>query len=444
MRIRPRLGVSLLLLCAGCATYPVNRPLAQYKPDYGYRFSHYFPRLQDDETFVILTFSGGGTRAASLAYGVLRELDRTPVGNGKSLLDEVDLISGVSGGTFTAMYYALHGKEGLPDFEKDFLRKDVQGILKRSIWKPRNLVRLLSSYYSRADLAAEIYDQEVFHGATFADVAARNRRPFVIVNASEIDIGARFEFTQEEFDRFCSDLGSFPVARALTASSAVPVLLTPIRMVSYAGQCGYKEPEWIEPALKKYASDPLEYREAWERRAFLHPERNALHLMDGGISDNLGLRTAIRAMTSGHGDFSLLDLMKQEKIRRIVVIAVNAGRESDVKLGIEDRITGLGTVMRKVTVNQMTQHSFDSLGLLQKVAEDVPGVPVYIIHVDLYEVDDPAEKAIIHNIPTAFTLTKEQVDYLIGLGPRMLRASEQYQALVRDLTQSRTSEAVHP
>lgn len=430
MRVRPEFALALLLI--GCATYPVNRPLPRYLPGYGYRFSNYFPSLQEDETFVMLTFSGGGTRAAALAYGVLRELDRTPAGNGKTLLDEVDLISAVSGGTFTAMEYALHGREGLPDFERNFLRKNVQGMLKRSLWNPRNTARLMSPRFSRSDLAAEIYDRELFHGQTFADLVARNRRPFVIVNASEIDIGARFEFTQEEFDRFCSDLESFPIARALTASSAVPVLLTPIRLQSYAGQCGYKEPGWVEPALKKYAGDPLEYREAWERRAFVHPDRAALHLMDGGISDNLGLRTAIAAMTSAHGDFSLLDLVRDGRVRRIVVIVVNAGHESDVRLGVEDKIAGLASVMRKVLVNMITQYSFDTLGLLQKVAEDVK-VPVYVIHVDLYEIDDPAERAFVHSIPTAFNLTKEQADHMIELGPRMLRASEVYQALVRDL-----------
>jgi len=439
--VRVRLAFALTLLLFGCATYPVNRPLQQYKPDYGYRFSNYFPSLQEDETFVMLTFSGGGTRAAALAYGVLRELDRTPVTHGKTLLDEVDVISAVSGGTFTAMDYALYGKEGLSDFEQNFLRKNVQGMLKRSLWNPRNIARLMSSRFSRSDLAAEIYDRELFHGATFADVVARNRRPFVIVNASEIDIGARFEFTQEEFDRFCSDLESFPVARALTASSAVPVLLTPIRLKSYAGQCGYKEPAWIEPAMTKYADDSLEYREAWERHAFVRQDRAALHLMDGGISDNLGLRTAIKAMTSGHGDFSLLDLVRQDKVRRIVVIVVNAGHETGVRLGVQDKIAGLGSVMRKVMVNMITQYSFDTLGLLQKVAEDVdsyqhPGakpLPVYVIHVDLYEIDDPAERAFVHTIPTAFNLTKEQVDRMIELGPRMLQASEAYRNLVRDL-----------
>lgn len=431
----------LLLALIGCATYPVNSDLKQYKPGYGYRFPRYFPSLQEDETFVILTFSGGGTRAAALAYGVLRELDRTPVGGGKTLLDEVDVISSVSGGSFTAMYYALHGKEGLPSFERDFLRKDIHGDLKRAIWQPSNIVRLLSPHFSRSDLAAEIYDREVFHGQTFSDILTRNRRPFVIVNASEIDIGARFEFTQDEFDRICSDLGQFPVARAVTASSAVPLLLTPIRLRSYAGQCGYVEPPWIAPTLSKYATDPLEYRGAWERRTVLDTQRGALHLMDGGISDNLGLRTAVKAMTSSKGDFSLLDLIRDDKVRRVVVIVVNAGHEAEVRLGLDDRIAGMSMVMRKVMVNMIAGYSFETLGLLKKVAEDIdsyqqPGakpVGVYVINAGFPAIRDADERNFFNVIPTRFSLPPETIDRLIAIGPKLLKESEAYNAMLRDL-----------
>jgi NTE family protein len=60
----------------------------------------------------MLTFSGGGTRAAALAYGVLETLRDTPIkidGKTARMLDEVDLISSVSGGSFTSAYYGLHG-----------------------------------------------------------------------------------------------------------------------------------------------------------------------------------------------------------------------------------------------------------------------------------------------------------------------------------------------
>ena len=61
----------------------------------------------------MLSFSGGGTRAAAFSYGVLEELRRTEItvdGQRRRLIDEVDIITGVSGGSFTALAYALHGE----------------------------------------------------------------------------------------------------------------------------------------------------------------------------------------------------------------------------------------------------------------------------------------------------------------------------------------------
>src|SRR5688572_6639286 len=57
-----------------------------------------------DDILVSLAFSGGGTRAAAFSFGVLTELDRTRVrdrGQTVSLLDRVDFVSGVSGGSVT-------------------------------------------------------------------------------------------------------------------------------------------------------------------------------------------------------------------------------------------------------------------------------------------------------------------------------------------------------
>lgn len=61
---------------------------------------------------LMLAFSGGGTRAAALSYGILKELARTPVSLWEAqprILDEVDIISSVSGGSFAAAYYAHWG-----------------------------------------------------------------------------------------------------------------------------------------------------------------------------------------------------------------------------------------------------------------------------------------------------------------------------------------------
>ena len=123
-----------VLALAGCASRPINERLTKYDPTAGYR-----PHLQmqkrannDPQTLLILAFSGGGTRAAALSFGVLDELRRTEVdigGQRRRLIDEVDLITGVSGGSFTALAYALHGDRLFSEYEQRFLKRDVQGAL---------------------------------------------------------------------------------------------------------------------------------------------------------------------------------------------------------------------------------------------------------------------------------------------------------------------------
>jgi len=117
------------IIAIGCAHYPINEPLKQVDPQSGYR-----PRLtgapgNSENLILYLTFSGGGTRAAALSYGVLEELRKTEVvidGKKRRLLDEIDGISSVSGGSFTAGYYGLFGDRIFEDFETKFLKKNIR------------------------------------------------------------------------------------------------------------------------------------------------------------------------------------------------------------------------------------------------------------------------------------------------------------------------------
>src|SRR5437867_3857471 len=191
------------------------------------------------------------TRAAALDFGVLEELARTGVGPPCAqhrLLDEVDLISSVSGGGFTAAYYALWG-DIFSDFEPQFLKKRVQNALRLSILAPWNTVRLFSPTFNRSDLAAEYYDRLLFKGATFGDLAARPCAPFLIINSTDLTSGSRFEFTQDQFDFLNSDLSQFPISRAVAASSAHPLLLSPVVLKNYSASPPSGEPEWIGSAL---------------------------------------------------------------------------------------------------------------------------------------------------------------------------------------------------
>jgi len=172
---------------------------------------------------MLLAFSGGGTRAAALAYGVLEAMRDTTVildGEPQRLLDEIDAISSVSGGSFTAAYFGLHGDGIFTGFEKDFLRSDVSGELMHGLFDPG----LWFSTGGRTEMAVAYYEDKVFKGATFADLQ-RREGPLIVINATDLGRGVRFSFLQDYFDLLCSDLSSFRIARAVAASSAVPATI---------------------------------------------------------------------------------------------------------------------------------------------------------------------------------------------------------------------------
>ena len=162
-----------LLLLGGCANRPINPPITQTDPSTGYRFETRQAQVKDKDNLVILAFSGGGTRAAAFSYGVLEYLRRTEVigPKGKSrLLDHVDVITGVSGGSFTALAYGLYGDKLFDDYEQRFLMRDVQGSIVSRTLNPANWAKLGSTSWGRSELAAQLYDEILFNGATFGEI----------------------------------------------------------------------------------------------------------------------------------------------------------------------------------------------------------------------------------------------------------------------------------
>ena len=115
--------VAWLLLLGGCATRQVNPPIAKYDPGNRHQFQRQWHR-GDQKDLVVLAFSGGGTRAAAFSYGVLETLRSVEIvaktGHKTRLLDEVDVITGVSGGSFTALAYGLYGEKLFDEYEDRF------------------------------------------------------------------------------------------------------------------------------------------------------------------------------------------------------------------------------------------------------------------------------------------------------------------------------------
>ena len=79
--------------------------------------------------------------------------------------------------------------------------------------------------------------------------------PLVLINASDLGYGVRFSFVQNYFNLLCSDISDYPVARAVTASSAVPILFEPVVVENYQ-DCKKAKPDWLLAAEKRAVGDP--------------------------------------------------------------------------------------------------------------------------------------------------------------------------------------------
>lgn len=402
-----------------------------------------------------LSFSGGGARAAALAYGVMEELAKTEVrinGDTHRMLDLVESISAVSGGSYAAAYYGLFGDRLFDDFETRFLKRDVQREITGEIFSLPNLFRMTSPYFGRSDVTAEFLDSLLFEGRTFADLDAairNNRRPFVVINATDMARTSRFEFTQDQFDFLCSDLGSYKISRAVAASSAVPVVFSPITLSNFAGRCGIPEPAWMTRAMGDRHDSIRRYTVASDLRSYLDSgKRKYVHLLDGGLSDNLGLRFMLdRLAFLEIPEFA--DAYKRPHLRRLVHVVVNAQvRQNFPELDRFAEVPTLGAIAFSVA-NTTDRYNVETLAYarssMKQVAErlaarqKVDGMPdggdveAMLIEISFDDVEDDEERAYLNGLPTNFRLPPEAVDRLREAGARLLRNSPDYQRLLRDL-----------
>jgi NTE family protein len=323
------LAAAIVLLASGCSVHniPVNEPLnapvdaivAEQKAS---------PITYADEFLIALTFSGGGTRAAAYSFGVLRGLDRfeIPTAHGpRPLLDQVDFVSGVSGGSITAAYFGLKKRAALQDFRERFLLKNVESDALSTSFTPGNLVRGLSGGVNDATHLPRWLSQNLFDGATFSAYAAQ-QRPRVLINAADIFNRTPFVFSPTAFSVMCSDLNKYPIADAVAASAAVPIAFAPIVIESYAGKCGAPLPEWAIKARANPNSPPLLKSFATALASYHNGSVRYVKLLDGGLVDNYGLSGFTISRLSASTPYEPLTQRQAVKLRRALFLVADAGR----------------------------------------------------------------------------------------------------------------------
>src|SRR5262249_44083791 len=142
---------------------------------------------------------------------------------------------------------------------------------------------------------------------TFGDLSHGAFRPFVVINAADLSTGARFPFTQGQFDFLCSDLDSMHIARAVAASAALPPYFTAVTFWDYAGSCGAVPPVGLAAALRESAGRYGQPARVREVRSYQDRSRRPyIHLVDGGLIDNLGVRAPIDFANDSGGFFELM------------------------------------------------------------------------------------------------------------------------------------------
>src|SRR6266481_9321371 len=168
------LVVCALFLSACSATRVENTPLQSGEANPERRS---IAPASPDRPAILMTFSGGGSRAAALAEAVLREMagTRYVTADGPHVLTEdVKLISSVSGGSVTAAWFGLHRSPSHPDGElaglrENFLVRDNMKELELDAIDPITWFRLTFGGFSRIGALESLLDERLFYQATLAE-----------------------------------------------------------------------------------------------------------------------------------------------------------------------------------------------------------------------------------------------------------------------------------
>lgn len=318
---------------------------------------------------VILTLSGGGTRAATLAQSVIVTLGQYQLHDDKlgdrSLADNIIAISATSGGTMTAGRFVADDRDGVSaiegDFERDILQHKLSHEGEKALLLPFN-------WHDRARVMENLMES-IVGTQTYGDVAQRpdaitaallkrndfkvyrKLRPFLFLNSTDIIGNRSFSFTQQRFSDICSDLNQFHLASAMTAASAFPFILSDIEIRNYRDQeskgVDCDDPSaglnGLDPNSSTIYTDLAGYTDSRYRASLRYSYRDCseiskcpfrryqvLHLFDGGLDDNLGIRSIARALSP-----DVMTALYGKGVRDILFIEVDARSDATDERGIE-------------------------------------------------------------------------------------------------------------
>ena len=464
-----RLGLMTILIMAllGCSYPQRNVELEQINYKDGYRWSMVNHNRQSseltDDTIIIVTASGGGTRAAALTLGVLRALDTINVISEdhdgtqleKSFLDEIDVISSVSGGSVTSAYFALYGSGGFDTLENNFIRKDgISALLWRGL-NPIGLARLSTPSYARIDLLADYLNDTLFKDASYQSLLEEGTRSYLILNAADMSQGSVFSFTQSTFDLLCSNLTQLRLADAVAASAAFPVALSPLTLVNYS-PCRAQElekdkwpPRWVTNATNtKWYTNQTRVRRGRAAEAYLNRggQKGYVHLLDGGIADNLGIAEPFRLLTTAEVSPQFFTDITQGRVKNLVFLVINARSDASSELDTSPETPGVCCMLSATIDSAIDNATFSSVEHVEVLLRErmrmsakdseekkwIKELSTYLIAIDFDAIEDRSCRLKFQSIETTWSLNDQQIDGLLQLGGALLEQDHEFDRLKRE------------
>lgn len=223
--------------------------------------------------------------------------------------------------------------------------------------------------------------------------------------------------------------------------------MSPITLKNYAGQCTHEHVALLERAKREggiaaqVANEALSYMDA-EKRPYVH-------LVDGGLADNMGFRGIIEAVGVVGGYEQLLKLSDVRNIHKLVILAVNAETTPDAVEYRSDQVPIMSQAMRSMIDAPINRYSFDTVMLMRLALKEwqkelrekprdpdspfAPDAKIYFINASLSDVVDPDERLSLMKIPTSLYLTDDQVDRLVRVSSDLLLRDAEFQRLMSDI-----------
>ena len=188
--------------------------------------------------------------------------------------------------------------------------------------------------------------------------------------------------------------------------------------------------------------------------------RPYLHLVDGGLADNLGVRGVLETMETLEASRSLRQSVRLDRVERIVVIVVNSLSVPRTDWDTRERPPNDLMILLKATGVPIDRYSYEAVELLRDIvarwdtinelreagAFANAGNPALARAVDVPEARPLRDRrelrratrtrpsaSFLNESPTSFVLTDEQVDRLRAAAGAILRTSPEYRMLLEDI-----------